>query len=414
MTVSREVPVVPAPAIPSKWDTIPIHASDVASFLRCRRYWAWSSPSRLNLRRRVDIGGVNILLWYGSGIHYALEQYYNPFLKRDPIEAFRTWYEYQWEGGIVTEDWLERLYDNHPQPIPSSRKPYTLYKVRGLKEIHPDPDHEEFEYHRDLGIGMLEFYKEYAERNDDFIVIAAEAVFSIPLGFEAVDTREESPNYGKTLEVHARGKRDAIIYRPDTELFGILEHKTAASIEDEYFTKLEMDPQCSTYMWAAQEEARIFDFPYKHVHGVKYNVLCKKYPKPPSILSDGISPSINRQEESTTAELFAEYIKEAGLQLMYDNTPKWQAYYNYLVDLGDKQFIERRTVLRNQHQLRAHGEHLRAIAKEMLDPNLVVYPTPTSNWTCTKCQFRAPCLAADDGSDYVHMLSDGYEENKGR
>src|SRR3954452_15910762 len=103
--------------IPNKYDIIPIHTSDVASFLRCRRYWNWSSPTRSNLRHKVEIYGIDTNLWFGSGIHYALEMYYNPALRRDPVEAFQTWFEYQWNGGIVTEDWLDRTYDINPQKV---------------------------------------------------------------------------------------------------------------------------------------------------------------------------------------------------------------------------------------------------------------------------------------------------------
>jgi hypothetical protein len=409
METTHEVPLVAPPPIPSKWDIIPIHASDVASFLRCRRYWSWSSPAKLNLRRRVDIAGINFPLWYGSGIHYALEMYYDPFLSRDPIESFNTWYEYQMNGGIVTTDWLERLYDNHPH-----QREDGLWEVRGLREIHPDPIMEDFEKHYDLGIGMLTFYKEYAAREDRFVVVAAEAMFSVPLGFEAIDRREDSPNYGKMVEVHARGKRDGIAFNPFTALFGLIDHKTAAAVDEEYFTKLEMDPQCKTYTWAAQEEAKIHDLPYKRIHGVIYNVLAKKYPRLPTILKDGISPSVNRKDESTTAELFMQYVQEAGIMDLYNLDTKWQAYYNWLTQMGDKQYIWRETALYNEHEIRNHGLHLKMVAKEMLRDDLQVYPTPSGNWLCTKCQFRAPCLAADDGSDYVYMLADGYEENKGR
>lgn len=429
MAQSAEVPQVAAPPIPTKWEIIPIHASDVSNFLRCRRYWSWSSPSRLNLRRRVDLSGVYFPLWYGSGIHYALEMMYHPFMPRDPVEAWTTWYDYQWNGGVVTEEWLDRTYDNDPQELPAEDKltstdadgnvvweghPPKLYRIRGIKELHPDPIHEEFEMHRDLGIGMMTYYRDYAKTHDEFVVVAAEAMFSVPLGFEAIDPREDSPNYGKKIEVHARGKRDSIIYSPRTERFALLENKTASSMEDEYFTKLELDPQVTTYMWASQEEAKIHDLPYKRIDGTLYNVLLKKYPKPPTILKDGVSPSLNRKDECTTAELFAAYIAEAGIKEIYDNDPKMQGYYNYLVNLGDRQFVERRQVLRNPHHLKSQGQHLRAIAEEMLNPNVAIYPTPSGSWYCTKCQFRIPCIAAEDGSDYVHILSDAYETNKGR
>lgn len=106
-TVAAAIP----PRPPSKWDVIPIHTSDVSTFMGCRRKWNWSSPAKSNLRRRVEIDGIYVPFWFGSGIHYGLEMNYHPILQRDPVEAFKTWYTYQWEGGQVTEDWLERTYD---------------------------------------------------------------------------------------------------------------------------------------------------------------------------------------------------------------------------------------------------------------------------------------------------------------
>jgi hypothetical protein len=415
-----KTPVMPERAIPSKWDIMPVHASDVASFKRCRRYWDWSSPTRTNLTRRTDLFGITFPLWFGTGVHYALEQYYHPTMPRDPVEAFTTWYEYQWQGGVVTEDWLERSHDNEPVKMNMTEwrdgEDQPLYKVRGLIDLLPDPmrEKEEFEYHRDLGIGMMEFYKQYAARNDDFVCVAAESTFSVPLGFEVKDRREDSPNYGSMIEVHARGKRDAILYNPDTERYGFMDHKTAAEIGEKYFTKLELDEQVLTYFWATEFEAEVYDMPYKRMDRVIYNVLRKAYPKSPTVLKDGISPSINRKEECTTAELFAKHIDDYGIRELYDADAKWQAYYNWLVQQGDSIFIQRKSFRYNELQAQNSKKHYTMVAKEMLDPNLQIYPTPSGNWLCTNCQFRAPCIAADDGSDWLHMLSDGYELNRGR
>jgi hypothetical protein len=125
-------------------------------------------------------------------------------------------------------------------------------------------------------------------------------------------------------------------------------------------------------------------------------------------------PSLNRQEESTTAEMFAAYIDEAGIREIFDSNAKMQSYYNWLVQMGDNNFIQRKSVTYNQAQVAASRMHYTMVAQEMLDPNLKIYPTPSGNYTCTRCQFRAPCLAADDGSDFVYMLADGYETNRGR
>lgn len=428
------------PSVPSKWDVIPVHGSDISNYKRCRRYWDWTSPTRNNLRRRVDIHGVSMPLFFGTGIHYALEMYYDPILQRDPVESFLTWYNFQWEGGIVGEEWLERTYDVHPRFMPatyetgradlpewtgfsSDEQGYShtmtpeLWQIKGLKEMLPNLEvvQEEFEYHKELGVGMMTFYRDYAERNDDFVVVAAESVFSIPLGFMQADRRPDSPNEGKMLEVHARGKRDAIIYYPEMDKFGIIDHKTAAIINDDYFRKLDKDEQCSTYLWATIQEAQYNDLPWKGhvVDRVVYNAVRKNFPQPPIITSHGY-PSLDRQKQSTTAELFqAAVVGNENLEHWFQTNEKAQAYYTYLCEQGDSLFVQRDLVRRNQHEIESTGTHIRMVAQEMLnDP--YIYPSPSGSFQCLQCAFRSPCIAADDGSDWVGMLADGYEQNRDR
>lgn len=394
--------------VPSKWDIIPIHASDIGNFQRCRRYWDWTSPTRTNLRRRVEIYGVNVPLWFGTGIHYALEKYYNPTLKQDPVVTFEEWFKLQWEGGLILKDQRDITYDLSPRDFDENH-----FTVRGLRDILPDADHEEFQGYHDLGVGMMTFYKDYSAREDNFEVVAAESTFSIPLGFEWTDRREESPNYNKKLEVHARGKRDAIVFRYDSETHAVIDHKTAAKIDEAYFRKLENDPQCSRYIWASIEEAKMHDLPYTDINEVIYQALRKVAPSPPTILKSGF-PSINRADESCTAAMFAEVIKsDMTMQDWYENNDKAQAYYNYLVDQGDSIFIQRDIATRNQHEIAATGRELKLIAMEMLDSPRI-YKNPTGDWLCVNCAFRAPCLAADDGSDWKYMINDGYERNHDR
>jgi hypothetical protein len=378
----------------------------------------------------VDIHGVSMPLWFGTGIHFALEQYYDPILRHDPIESFQTWYQYQWEGGVVGEEWLERTYDIHPRivdrPVPTDMQmldgePITVgslkYRIRGLRDILPNIEvvQEEFELHKELGIGMLTFYKEYAERNDDFVVVAAESTYSIPLGFEAMDIREESPNCGSNLEVHARGKRDAIIFFPEQDKYGVIDHKTAARVDDAYFKKLEKDEQCSNYLWAAKMEALMNGYPWSGgiVDRVVYNVLRKNFPKPPTVLKSGLL-SMDRQKEGTTPDLFKEAIVgNDDLEKWFRENEKAQSYYSYLCEMGDSMFIQRDLVTRNHHEVAATGEHLKMVAKEMLSKP-AIYPNPTAEFRCLECAFRNPCIAADDGSDWQGMLTDGYETNKDR
>jgi|SRR5678815_149141 hypothetical protein len=408
MATAQELDIPAPPDIPSKWDIIPIHASDVSSYLRCRRYWNWSSPARNNLRTRADVSGVNPALWFGTGIHWTLEQYYDPMLRRHPVEAWQTWFHLQWYGGDVEPEFVEQTYDNNPHKMADG-----TYKIRGLQDILPQYDEEEYFGYRDLGTGMMNFYYDYARENDDFQVIARESVFSIPLGFEAIDTREDSPNYGKKSEVHARGKRDTIIYWPHRDAFGVRDHKTAAKVDEDYFSKLDSDPQVSTYLWASREEAKIHDLPWKNIDECLYEVLRKKFPTPPTMLKNG-TPSISRTDEAATAKMFNDYIEEHNLRVWYDANEKAQNYYNWLIDQGDRRFIERKTTFRSQNFMDNTGKHLREIAEEMLDPNLRLYPRYTNDNMCLKCAFRAPCLATEDGSDPQFILDNNYETNRGR
>lgn len=400
--------------VPSKFDIIPIHVSDIGNFKRCRRYWSWSSPTRNNLRHRVEIYGVNVPLWFGTGIHYALEKFYDPVLKRDPVESWQTWFTYQWEGGIVTDEWLERTYDMKPVQMPNK-----TWAIQGLRDMLPMADEEEYAGYRELGIGMMTFYKEYAAKHDEFEVIAAESTFSIPIldpttgeVMRAIDIREHSPNYGKELEVHARGKRDCIVQSLRTEKYLIMDHKTAAKVDEDYFLKLAKDEQVSNYHWASEAEARMYGLPYLKIDGVIYNVLRKAFPRPPTITTRGL-PSLNRQEESTTADMFLDCVKELGLQQWAELDAKAKSYYEWLLDQGEKNFIIREVIRRNQYEVQATERNIALVAKDMIsDP--AIYPTPTGQTNCIKCAFRAPCIAIDDGSDWKDMLLNGYEKNPDR
>jgi dTDP-4-dehydrorhamnose 3,5-epimerase-like enzyme len=437
MALAMETGIVTQPTVvPSKWDIIPVHASDVSAYKRCRRYWHWSSPTRTNLRRRVEIHGVKMELWFGTGIHYALEVMYDPILQRDPVEAFQTWWEYQWNGGIVTEDWLDRTYDIHPQQVTwddldadpvqdikdfveSDGEYVPVYKIKGLKTLLPNVEvvQDDFMAHRELGIGMLNFYKDWAKVNDDFVSVAAESVFSIPLGFHAVDRREDSPNYGKKLEVHARGKRDNVIYYPEWDRYGINDYKTAVRIDDNYFLKLEKDEQVTQYLWATMEEAKLdSSLPWsgEMVDRCEYTALRKAFPVPPVPTYKDTRLSLAK-DAPTNATLFEEALRSNEVwHAWFKESEDAQKYFQFLREQGDEKFVIRKPVYRNKYEIKAFDRHLKMIAKEMLNPKTNIYPAPSGSWMCTGCQFRAPCIAADDGSDWQGMLADAYEVNRDR
>lgn len=439
MSIDLSRAFIEAPPTPSKWDIIPIHTSDRGTFKMCRRRWNWSSPTRHNLIPKPRIYGIDHRLWFGTGIHYALQHYYDPRLRQDPVVTWESWFELQWKGGLVSRNELKEFNDRKPVPTTSG-----AYQVQGLEDLLPDVDTDFWFELKDLGIGMMKFYKEYAPSRDNFSVISVEHDFSVPIVDEAgypfywEDTRkmpdhwleefesrsvpenaygplwkmEYSPishEYKILKQVHAKGRQDLIIMDLETGRFGIIDHKTTARVEEDYPKFLELDEQCTTYLWAGQEEAKLHDLEYQKLDFVIYQQLFKNYPKPPTMTQRGL-PSINRQEEGTTAELFEKCIKENNLQVIFDEDVKLQAYYTWLVERGDKIFVDRKTVRRNHAQKVNCGRRLYYEALDMLSsPRL--YPNPTRTYPCVNCAFRPPCIASEDGSDYESMLEDGYELN---
>lgn len=406
---------IEVPKAPSKFDVIPIHASDRGSFKMCRRRWNWTSPMRNNLTPKAEYHGIYMPLWFGSGIHWAMKLYYDPMLKRDPVETFTTWWDIQWNGGVVTEDWLETTYDRLPQVYynGSLNGEQDTYKVKGLQGILPmaEIEREEFEAHRDLGIGMMTFYRDYAAKNDRFDVIASEHTFSVPIYDPNTDSemRRIDPRDGVEKEVHLRGTQDGIIQDWDTEFYGILEHKSAISVDDEYFVKLDKDEQCTTYMFSAEVEARMHDLPYKEIRFVLYNALRKAYPKLPTITKRG-DISINRAVESTTYEMLMQTIEDMGMSDYWMHDERLANYVHYVQERGDEQFVVRNTVFRNRAELISCGERVYMEAHDMLNSPFI-YPNPTGSWSCLRCTFRAPCIAMDDGSDWEYMIEDQFEKN---
>lgn len=420
------------PVVPSKWDIIPIHTSDRGAFKDCRRRWAWSSPSRRNLAPRIAAMGVYMPFWFGTGIHKGLQDYYGK-LTEDPVAVFETWFDLEWNGGLISELELENYADRNPVPGP---QPGT-YFVEGISTLMPSAEerYDEFMEARELGKGMLRYFIDYAERNDDFRVISNEHLFSVPILDEdgkplyAVDNREmpedwepdlETENfYGPlqkydglrlTKQVHARGRMDQIIQENETGIYAIRDYKTVGKLDDDYFRHLELDEQCTTYLWAAPREAEMYGLEYTEINRIYYVALRKAYPKPPTMLSKGL-PSIDRQKESTTAEMFAQCIKENNLKVVFDTNPKLQEYYSYLLAMGEKQFIWIEPVTRNATQIANAGIRLYHEAKDMLDPDLVLYPNPSKNYSCLNCRFRSPCIAAEDGSDWQAILDNNYIRN---
>jgi hypothetical protein len=409
----------------------------------------------------ASVYGVEKNLWFGTGIHYALERYYNPVIQEDPSVAWETWFDLQWKGGIIDESELKQFADRNPQPVQQSQtnvpnlaaisndivlvdEPTQFYRVDGLKDILPDSafNEELFMSMRETGVGMMKFYHDYSKEHDNFKVILTEHDFSVPVLNEQgkvlyrVDNRKMPEDWEPDFEaenvfgplmresgikpiisnypflekqVHVRGRMDIIIQELEHGRFGIRDYKTTSKLDEDYFRHMELDEQSTSYLTFGEIEAKLLDLEYDELEFIDYIGLYKGYPKPPTVLKNGL-PSLSRTTETTTAKMFEDFIVENGLKPIYDLDEKMQNYYAWLLETGDKRYINIKPEWRNRHQRWNAMIRLYYEALDMLsDP--VPYPNPTKNYACLNCRFRTPCIQAESGDDYQQTLKDGYVPN---
>jgi hypothetical protein len=201
---------------------------------------------------------------------------------------------------------------------------------------------------------------------------------------------------------------DKVIRERDSGRYGILDHKTTSRLDEDYFRHLDLDEQSSTYLWAGEREADMYDLPYDELEFCVIEGILKAYPQPPKMLKSGL-PSIDRNHP-TTAVLFEKFIQENNLKIVFDNDPKMQAYYEHLLARGERNFIDRTTTWRNRVARRNTGIRIYYESRDMLnDPR--VYPSPRKDYLCINCSFRGPCIAVESGFDWESMIAEGYVKN---
>lgn len=326
-----------------------IHISDAKSFRSCRVRWHFSSMLREG--REMDI--PNRHLWLGSGVHEGLAGYYTaPQLgAKAALDAFMSWARQ------------------------SARR---LKKTEGMEREHWLEVGEGVR----LARGMLTHYAQWAPSHDDFEVLQPEVIIRVPL-----------PEFGEGAQFAGRADGLALDVHGD---YWLLEHKTAQTFPD--IEALGVDEQAIAYNWAAREDPRLQQYKIK---GTLFTFLRKKLPKKPKRLKDGsLSKSL---VIDTTYETYLQTLLDAGL-----STTLYGSILQHLRDKGNTFFL-RVPVTPSQGMLDTFGRYIRVVAKQMLDPNVDIYPN--DNWWCgARCAYRDPCRAVKNGLDPTALLKYGFRK----
>lgn len=337
---------------------IAIHTHDRMDFRTCRLKWYFASEHGLHLTPKEE---ANSALWFGTGIHFALEDFHGYRRFSTANHAFQAFYN------------CFKDYYSGQMPI----------------------DHEDL---LELGHGILEYYPIWLGQRDIYKTLWIEDVPQIEVDF-SIPIPELSEYAGK--EVRYEGTLDRVVIDPFGRLW-IMDYKTAKQFDT---VKLELDAQVSAYAWAAEQHYG------RPVEGMIYLQLKKAYPKYPRLTKQGFSVDKNQH---TTARLFRQALTEAGYDAGTILPEKYVNYINYLTEQetpeGDR-FVRWDLIRRNDIAKDYEYRNIILEGMDMLDPNVRIYPNPRPD--CSRiCDFRSVHLAMMDGSDWQWILEEGFKKKE--
>lgn len=340
-------------------------------FKECRRKWDFASLSR----QGIEPNRPAVALWFGTGIHHALEMLYQ---RRATYGVDPAYVEEMNDRDYVHKVWTD-WYNKE------------LKRLEESQTVLWDEQKQALEETQELGLRMLENYETWssvADHNDGTgfkRVLYTEREFAVAIPDKNGEPYHFTDGSGQVWEMWLVGRLDMVVEDFDGRIW-VLDHKTSKDRLDEEI--LILDDQMTLYLWAAQQILQ------KPIEGCYYNVLRKKLPTVPEVLKSGKSLS-KAKTIDTTYEVYLQAIEDNGFD---------PADYEDILDhLANKKtgFFERVKVRRNQHELAMAGRMLLLEAIDMLnDPYIYTNPTWDCKW---KCDYKDLCLAMNRNDDVAYL-----------
>jgi hypothetical protein len=373
------------------------------------RKWGFQSSMRLNLQRKG--AETNINFWFGSAIHFAMEDYFGHNKFGDVTKAFQAYYaafkpadrpngaDEHYYLGMGMLDYFKTWYPKHNEAYGFE----TVWLDADKKEVAPGTPGAkpliESSFILDLStkvwarqdtgaiVDLADYNEVIKPDNKHYIVIgtADTEMAWEPSEEVLVEVIEVPVCYHGTLDRVVRDKAGR---------WWIMDWKTAKSADT---NKLDTDDQISAYMWAAEQW---FGHPF---HGFIYVQLTKDLAKPPKRLGNG-TMSVDKKQKTTYALTKEMIIKDYGE--VRKAPAKTIDFLNMIAAQespeGDR-YIRWDLVTRTKAQKESTYRNILAEVNLMIQPNLDLFPNPTRDciWDC---DFRDTCLRMDNGDEHQAML----------
>lgn len=365
-----------------------IRTSDRRTFRRCLRKWDFQSSLRGNWQHSGTEQNINF--WFGSAIHFSMEDYHGENKFGDPRKAFWAYYQ------AFPKDELPFGAEAHYELGMSMLSYYlTWYKrhndVTGFETALVDKEtHQLYDPHQVKKTDNMEYGVEQS------FILPLDVWVAIDVDGHIVKAYYNEDEFEQTEDVLINGAVCNIVPicyhgtmdRIVCDKYGrywILDYKTAKGADT---NKLDTDDQISAYLWAFEKWFGIK--PY----GFIYLQLTKEAVQEPRRLKNG-DLSVDKKQKTTYSLVKQEIINDYGA---VKNAPdKLIQFLNHMATLespeGDR-FIRWDFVKRTPEQIESTEQHILGELKMMLWPDLYCFPSPTRDciWDCP-C--RELCLSMD-------------------
>lgn len=342
-----------------------VRNSERASFTTCRYKWWWGWVDCLKTTEESSP------LEFGTYIHLALAEYYQPGRKRGPHPA----------------ETFEKLVNKR-------------VAEEGVFNLWSDGT---FQSGVDLGIQMMEGYvKRWEDADNEYEVISSEQTFQLPIG--KIDGQKivvvgTFDGIWKYLPHSKKGKR----------LLRFAEHKTASTIKTD---QLNMDEQAGTYWTYGPRWLRLQNLlrPGDTFDGILYNFMRKAVPDEDHTRNaQGLKLNLPKKDA-----LLEEYhrldrplpSKSPKVDEMIADLGPAALQLGEISKVQDAPYFLRQLTFRGQAEAEAVKVRTFQQIREMLDvkadPDRLLYKNPGPQFmpNCRFCGFRDMCELHEVGQNW--------------